>query len=159
MLTDEEADALGVDTLAALGLSTIHITTETYTDLFGLDRADWHVVLSDGEITFTTPTRRAVARVQVIGTLDPADDTWLWGWDHPSIPEPCAAAAGRVRAFGERNGLAYLTDRKVTCSQEDAWHYTSLAVRLGEETCAYRGPTDGPFVFMTFGAITVTGLA
>lgn len=156
VLSDEEADSLGLDVLTAQGLSTIEITTNIYMDLFGIDHAQWKVDVAAGEITFMTPERRAVAPVQVIGTYDPATTTWLWGWDHPSTPESAAIAARRVYEFGQRNDLPELTTRKLECTEADAWRFTQLAVRLGTETGAYRGPTGGPVVFMTFGPVTVS---
>ena len=157
-LSDAEADALGFDLLVEQGLSSIRITTSSYMRLFGLDRADWHVDLSKGEITFTTPEHRAVAPVQVIGTIDPHNGTWLWGWDHPSVPEKSAVAAARCHAFGKRNGLPDLTTVEISCSETEAWRFAQLAVRLGTETCAYRGQAGGPIVFTTFGAVTVQGI-
>ena len=42
-----------------------------------------------------------IAPVQVVGTYDTEDGTWLLGRDHPSVSEPLGAFARRVRNFGE----------------------------------------------------------
>lgn len=155
-LSEAEADSLGLSTLVAQGLSGVQATTAIYSEWFGLDRADWGVDLNAGTITFTTPDRQAVAAVQIIGTYDPNAGSFMWGWDHPSVPENCAEAAQRVHAFGLRNNHVTLTSRVVECTESDAWEFTQLAVRLGPETCAYRGRAGGSLVFMAFGTVTVS---
>ncbi|KAF5288541.1 hypothetical protein FQR65_LT20944 [Abscondita terminalis] len=98
-LSPAEADAIGVEMLIAQGLSTIQVTTSAYSELFGLERADWSVDLPAGQIKFTTPESVAVGQVQVIGTMNPDAGTWMWGWDHPSVPAAAAVAAGRVQGL------------------------------------------------------------
>jgi hypothetical protein len=95
----------------------------------------------------------ATAPIQIVGTYNPADGTFLWGWDHPSVAEPLRAHARLVREFGEKHGVATLTERMVRCSEEEAWEFTALAARLGGANGAYRANTGGPLVFMTFGEV------
>lgn len=116
----------------------------------------WDVDFDEGLIWFTQPDGRIIsAPVQVIGTYDTEGGTWLWGWDHPSVDEPLAHAARLARAFGERHGLAQFTERKIHCSEDDAWTFTALAVLLTESWGAYRGPSGSTLVYMAFGEITL----
>lgn len=70
------------------------------------------------------------APVQVVGTYDTKDSTWLWGWDHPSVSESLGEFARRVRNFGEQYGKEELATRKITATMDHAWEFTALACYL-----------------------------
>lgn len=121
--------------------------------------ARWDADLEAGTITFTNDRGWVVtAPVQVVGTYNRKDGTFLWGWDHPSIPEPARVAAQAVQAFGVTHDLKVLTTRKVPMTEEEAWYMTALANYLWKGQGAYRGPTNGDttLVYMTFGELTIT---
>jgi len=129
--------------------------TEAAIDRYRLDECQWDVDLARGTITFTHESgKTARAPIQVIGTYDPGEKSWVWAWDHPSIEAPLNRHAETVRMYGEENGIAELTRRKLKCSEEDCWRFTALASFLNKAQGAYRGPTDGPLVFMTYGPVT-----
>ncbi len=120
------------------------------------DKAGWDVDLNQGTIRFTMPDDIvAVAPVQVVGTFDTNDNSWLWGWDHPSVAAPQAEAARQCLDFGKRHGLADYATRMVSCSEADAWQMTALALHLFKGTGAYRGPSGTTLVFMVFGDVTM----
>jgi hypothetical protein len=96
------------------------------------------------------------APVQVIGTYNRLDRTFLWGWDHPSVPESRGADARLARRFGELQNLPLFTTRKVDCTEEQAWSFTAVALYLSGAQGAYRGPAGTTMVFMTFGDMTIT---
>ena len=73
--------------------SEIALRTELFRSIFGDEHYDWAVDLEAGTIIFTSATKMVTAPVQVIGTYTSLDRTFLWGWDHPSIPEPRRADA------------------------------------------------------------------
>lgn len=95
----------------------------------------------------------------MIGTRSLADGTFLWGWDHPSVPAPLRGHARLVKAFGEVQGLNMLTTRKIVASEDEAWELTALATHLAAANGAYRARTGKggkTEVFMTFGEIAIT---
>jgi hypothetical protein len=48
----------------------------------------WAADLDAGTIVFSfTDGTTVSAEIQVVGTYNTVDGTFLWGWDHPSIPE------------------------------------------------------------------------
>jgi len=98
------------------------------------------------------------APVQVVGTYSTKDGTFMWDWDHPSIPDPARIASQAVQTFGVKHGLDVLTTRKVAISEEEAWELTALANYLWKAQGAYRGPANGgtTLVYMTFGELTIT---
>ena len=141
----------------AQSVEGLRLQTAAHTSTWGLGREEtWHVDQNAGTITFYfADSLQAVAPIQVVGTYNREDGTFLWGWDHPSVPEPLRGHARLAREFGERHGMASLVERKVSCSEEEAWEFTALAARLGEASGAYRADTGGPLVFMTFGEVTL----
>jgi len=135
----------------------MQMRTQAAIDMWGLDTAAWNADLKAGTITFTNAEKELVvtAPVQVVGTYNTEDGTWLWGWDHPSVPEPLGEYARRVRDFGERYGLEALTTRKIAVSMDEAWEFTALACYLGGGQGGYSGPSGTARVFMTYGTVTI----
>ena len=124
---------------------------------WGLRQAAWSVDMKLGTIVFTRESGgTATALVQIIGTH--ADDgTWLWGWDHPSVPEPLAEHARKVLAYGQEHAINDLIARKLSCSELRAWEFTALACHLAGAQGAYRGPAGSARVFMTYENVTLRG--
>jgi hypothetical protein len=150
-LSDAEIDAI-----FARSNADLQAKTAAHNGTWRMDGASWDVDLDAGTITFTNERRWKVrAPVQVIGTRSLADGTWLWAWDHPSVPPPRAEHARIVRAFGEAQGLERLTTRKIVASEDEGWEMTALATYLAAANGAYRGPAGNAEVFMTFGEIEI----
>ena len=146
--------------LAERAMKELQLKTEAAIGLYRLDERSWAVDQNAGTITFDHPTNgtRATAPVQIIGTYNPEDQTWLWAWDHPSVLKTAAGDAEKVRRYGEEHGIEELTTAKREGSEDDCWRFTALACHLGDAQGAYRGPTDGPFVFMTYGDVRLSKL-
>jgi hypothetical protein len=95
------------------------------------------------------------ADVQVIGSYNTLDGTWLWGWDHPSVDERLARAAQLVREFGERYELDHFGVRYIKCREDDAVYFTALALHLWNGAGSYRGRSDASYLYMVFGPVTI----
>lgn len=151
-MTDAQIDAVFARAKAELEAKTgVHVGS------WHMDGARWDADLEAGTITFTNQRNWKIrAPMQVIGTRSLADGTFLWGWDHPSVPAPLAAHARLVKAFGEGQRLNMLTTRKIVASEAEAWELTALATHLAAANGAYRGPSGKTEVFMTFGEIAIT---
>jgi len=131
--------------------------TNAHDATWRLGTASWDADLAAGTITFTNDRGwKIVAPVQVVGTLNTIDGTWLWGWDHPSVPEPLRADAALVRDFGAKHGLEAFATRHIEASEEDAWQFAALAAYLAKSQGAYRGPSGSTMIFMTFGTLTIS---
>ena len=118
------------------------------------DSESWHADLKHGIIVFSRPGGTLLtAPVQLIGSYNPKDSHWHWGWDHPPAQAATAHAAELVRRFGEVYGLADLTARELHCSKEAAWRFTAIALHLSEAEGAYRGRSGETVAYMTFGAM------
>ena len=144
-------------TLLAQSVEELQIKTAAHDGTWHLGEAAWDVDQDAGEIVFTAPNGIiAVCPVQIIGTYNTADGTWLWGWDHPSVEPALQEHARRVRAYGERHGIDRLTTQKLRCSEDEAWEFTALACKLGGAQGGYRGPMGPTLVFMTFGDVSLS---
>lgn len=122
----------------------------------GNKKGRWDVNLDAGWIRFIDAEVTATAPVQVIGTYNIQDGTWLWGWDHPSVSAPVAVTAKVMKAYGERHGLKTYTTRKIKCSESDAWQFAAVASYLTSAQGAYRGPSGKTLIFMTYGTVELS---
>ena len=116
--------------------------------------SNWAAYLEAGTITFHLPQGViAVAPIQVVGTYNASDGTFLWGWDHPSVPSSLRSHAQLAKDWGLTNRMADFTTRSVACSEERAWEFAAVANRLASSNGVYRGPAGMARVFMTFGEV------
>jgi hypothetical protein len=150
--SDREPEATFARSFEALQLQTARQMAD-----WGLGKTDrWDADLETGIIKFSNADGfTVIAPLQVVGSYNSEDGTWLWGWDHPSVPGPLSRAAKLTLAFGLRYDLPQLIERKIECSEDDAWRFTALAFHLSGAAGAYRGQFDQTGVFMTFGEVTV----
>ncbi|WP_437879710.1 DUF6882 domain-containing protein [Pseudomonas sp. LRF_L74] len=120
------------------------------------EEENWAADLDAGTLVFTFANgTTATAPIQVVGTYNQDDGTFLWGWDHPSVPEPLRTHAQLAKAWGQQNGVADFTTRQVECSEDEAWSFAAVANRLGGGNGVYRGPAGSTLVFMTLGTVTL----
>ncbi|HVS40153.1 MAG TPA: hypothetical protein VMS17_31635 [Gemmataceae bacterium] len=142
-----EQSVEGLRTQTSTHAATWHLGKET----------NWAADQDTGRIRFTFADGTiAEADLQIVGTYNTLDGTFLWGWDHPSVAGPLRKHAGLAKEFGEKHGLSKYTERKVNCSEDDAWEFTAVAARLGKANGAYRGPAGTALVYMTFGEIKLS---
>jgi hypothetical protein len=146
--------ALDFDALLDRSMEELRIKTAAHDGAWQLGKADWDIDQDAGTIVFTAPNGVvATCPVQIIGTFNTEDDSWLWGWDHPSVDPALQEHAKLCRAYGERHGIDVLTSRKLQgSSEDDAWQLTALACKLADAQGGYRGPMGSTRVFVTFGA-------
>ncbi|MDN7120963.1 hypothetical protein INN71_06125 [Nocardioides sp. ChNu-153] len=124
---------------------------------WGLGGMRWEVRMDEGLLRFVDDAtgRTADCSMQVVGTVSP-EGTWLWGWDHPSVPPALRGAAERVRAHGVEHGLDALTTRLAEATVEDGWDYCAVAGRLTGAQGVYKGTAGETHVFMVHGPARVT---
>lgn len=136
----------------------LKIQTNAHDKTWGLGTAKtWNVDQDKGIIFWLFEDgRSAVAPVQIIGTYNPKDGSFLWGWEHPSVAVPLQKHANLVKEYGLKHKVELFTSKKVYVSEEQAWEFTAVANRLAEANGAYRADAGGPLVFMTFGEIKLS---
>jgi hypothetical protein len=133
-------------------IEELRLKTAAHNRLWHLGEADWSVDQDTGEIEFANKNGMvAKCSVQIIGTFDTTDSTWLWAWDHPSVQPPLRSHATRLLEYGEANKISTLTTRKLSATEDQCWEFTALACKLNDAQGGYRGPSSTTLVFMTFG--------
>ncbi len=143
--------------LTERAFNDLRAKTEAAVGLFHLDECICNVDQEAGTIIFLHDNGvQARAPVQIIGTYNSSDGSWLWGWDHPSVLEPLRFHAEKLHQYGEANGIGELMERKLQCSEQDCWRFTALACLLNEAQGAYRGLAGTAYVFMTYGHVTLS---
>ncbi len=146
----------GYRALVERSMEELRLKTAAHDAAWQDGEADWAVDQDTRLITFTGTKVTATAPAQIIGTYNTQDNTWLWGWDHPSVDDAMAEHARRVHEYGEQHGIADLTTRKLACDEMQAWAFTALACHLCDAQGAYLGPAGVAMVFMTFGEVTLS---
>jgi hypothetical protein len=138
-------------------MNELRLKTEAAMGLYRLDERSWAGDQEAGTIIFDHPNgTRATAPLQIVGTYNLQDGTWVWAWDHPSILEPLRAHAETVRRYGAAHEIEELVKAKLECGEDDCWRFAALACHLNDAQGAYRGPTDGPLVFLTYGTVELS---
>jgi hypothetical protein len=96
--------------LADQSLEELRLKTAAHDGVWRLGECDWRVDQDAGTITFIHPNGIvATCPVQIIGTYNIEDGTWLWVWDNPSIVPALQEAANRVRGYGQQHNINRLT--------------------------------------------------
>ncbi|MDQ1287831.1 MAG: hypothetical protein QG622_1396 [Actinomycetota bacterium] len=146
--------------LAHVSLTALQARRLAQRSLLGLDQTSWSVDRDEGTITFRRPAGVvASAPVQIIGSLDSAQGTWRWGWDHPSVSPPLDRHALCVRAWGEDHQVPELTTALVDADDDLAWRFAAIACELNAAQGAWRCESGGTAVLVTFGTVTLAGPA
>ncbi len=145
-----------LEKLVAGSVEGLQIATAAHSNTWHLgEEESWDIDQDDGLIVFTfSDGTVAKAPVQIIGTFNSSDETFMWGWDHPSVKPELQEAAIQVKAFGKKHDLKELYNQNISCNEQRAWEYAALAMRITEANCAYRAEASpGTYVFMTFGKV------
>lgn len=142
-------------------MAELQLRTSAHVSAWHMDECEWAVSQDSGLITFTDHKRGMVATapVQIIGTFNTQDSTWLWAWANPSMQPALVTAAQKLKQYGTAKGYATLTAAKVKCADTAAWKFAALACMVCGQQGAYRGPAGTTMVFMTFGPVELTKLA
>ncbi|MEZ5950997.1 MAG: hypothetical protein R3C12_17650 [Planctomycetaceae bacterium] len=144
------------DKLTAQAMEELRLKTQAHDAAWHLGEAQWSVDQDQGQIVFDHQGITATAPVQIVGTFNSEDSTWLWGWDHPSVVPALQEHAKRLCEYGKQNGIERLTTRKLASSENEAWEFAALACKLCRAQSAYRGPSGSAIVFMTFGDVSLS---
>ncbi len=78
-----------------------------------------------------------VLSAQVAGTFSD-EGSFMWGWGHPSVPQPLQQAAWAAQRYGDRQEIEELLTRGGEATRKKAEEYTAIA--------AYLAHADGVFI-------------
>ncbi|MFV0523194.1 MAG: DUF6882 domain-containing protein [Acidimicrobiales bacterium] len=145
--------------LADMAMNHVGALQTGHEQAWGMSRAtDFEGDLNEGWIRWTLPDLVAEATMQLLGTWNPADETFLWGWDHPSAPPGSAVAAGAVKTFADKHGISELQTAKTTVAFDDGWPLAAIAVLLGDLQGIYRfeASPGGPWAYVGFDRVRLS---
>ena len=148
-----------IEAYIANSVEQAHLITHSNRQQWRLgEELTWSLDQSHGQILFSfADGSLALAPVQIIGTLNPDEQVFTWGWKHPAVLPALQKNALRVKAFGKRNGAGELSKKNLPCSEQRAWEYTALAMCLSDAKGVYRAKADnGALIFMNFGEVLLT---
>jgi hypothetical protein len=149
-------ELVDVDVFFAQAWAELHARQDHLARKWGLAGASFAVDQDAGLIEFERRDSAVLrAHVQIIGAWNPDTEMFSWAWDHPSVHPRLRRAAERTRWFGERHQLPEMARLQAHASEADAWRFTAVAMKLNGAAGAYRAPSDGPFVFMTFSDVAL----
>ncbi|KRC04212.1 hypothetical protein ASE11_03905 [Hydrogenophaga sp. Root209] len=140
-------------------LTLLQRQTAEHSANWGLgSETNWNLDINEGWLSWTLGDGRVVqAAVQVVGTYNTKNNSFMLGWDHPSVPEPLRRAAQQVHTLGQELGIHRWTTRSVDCTEDEAWQFTALAAQQDGASGAYRGDANGTWVYMSFGEPSIDG--
>jgi len=119
-------------------------------------KSPWFVDQDAGLIRFDRKDGAEVrAPVQIIGAWNPRTEMFRWAWDHPMVHVRLRGDSLRTRWFGEKHGLPELIEPAMKITENEAWRMTAVAMKVNGAYAAYRGPTEGPVIYMTLGDLKV----
>lgn len=124
--------------------------TGIHTATWGLGKAErYDVDLEKGEIVFSFPDKTVASPVQVIGTL--YNNSFMWGWDHPSVPANLQKHALKAKAWGMKNGAVQYTTQVTPSTTEEAWDFAAVTCAVANASGVYCAVDGSRSVFMTLG--------
>jgi len=134
---------MSFDDLFAQHVGTAMARQFALADLLG--ERDWSVDLSAGQATFGGDLRFAI---QLLGTESHGDNSWLWAWanEASNLPPGLLHLGGWLRDYGERAGVAELTEPGFPLDRADGAQLALVASGLTGRPY-YRGPYDGGALF------------
>lgn len=135
----------------------LQLKTEAHMGTWHLDEMDWSVDQGTGTIVFNHPDGlQASAPVQIVGSLNTQDGSWLWATANTSVRPELTAHARLAQAELARLGAHDLAEDRQALEESRAWEYAALATQVAGAQGAYRGPAGPTLIFMTFGQVTLS---
>ena len=155
----EERDAdYDFEILVRQSQEDLILKTNAQDRVWQMAEADWHVDQDRGELVFSLHGARiAACPVQIIGTFNKIDSTWLWAWGNESVEPAQRQDAERVKRFGAIQNIPELLAPKLNTDEEKCWEFAAIACYLQDAYGAYRGPDGDKLVLMTFGRPALEG--
>lgn len=152
-LAEDDADAPAHPPLATDGLTTrLHAACDWLSNRnialarergIGLER-DYAFDQETGRLVLKFGGRKTLAaQGQILGSFDPRDRSFMWSWANPSIQPELTQDAARLKAEGERLGVAALTTPVQTVAFDDLLPLLALAAQDGGADGVYRCMVNG----------------
>jgi hypothetical protein len=108
-----------------------------------------HLNEATGQLIFSdaSQTPRVLANVQVVGSVNTEDRTWLWSWANPDVDASLYKDILEVQMLGETRGIEQLTTPFWDGDAVDGWEMTSISAYVLQAEGAYRAATPQGFTY------------
>lgn len=117
---------------------------------WNLATSSYDVDLHAGKIYFTSPDKKKLeADIQVVGTYNTLDGSFMWGWDHPSVPEGLQKTARAAKEWGMQNMQDIFLAHVVNVPENMAWFFLGVALKLSNADTVYRAKLGTTYVYLT----------
>jgi hypothetical protein len=114
-----------------------------------------HFNEATGQLVFSdaSATPRILASVQVVGSVDTENRSWVWSWANPDVDPALCKDIREVQLLGETRQIEQLTTPFWEGDAVDGWEMTSITAYVLQAQGAYRAPTPPGFTYMVMTAI------
>ncbi|MFN2565830.1 MAG: DUF6882 domain-containing protein [Gemmatimonadaceae bacterium] len=113
-----------------------------------LNEATGQLVFSDASVT-----PRVLASVQLVGSVNTENRSWLWSWADPDIDPALCKNIREVHMLGETRGIEQLTTPFWEGDAVDGWEMTSISAYVLQAEGAYRATTPRGFTYLVMTSI------
>lgn len=124
---------------------------------YGLDSQPYYWDLEAGEIVFDRGKDNVVADVTVIGTASSTNKQFVWSWDNQDVPDKVKSDMGKIRDFGKKNDLEYLTAPRFDELPVDAMELLAVSGYILESEGYFVDEIDGEIIYFSLNNFRVRG--
>jgi hypothetical protein len=128
----------------------LQIKQDTLRREYGLSRHKrWDWYQDRGELIFSNDGVPAlVAKIEFVGSVSTASNTWLWSWADSSVSDTVRSRIAAVWDFGEERDFPHLMVPKWAAEEADGWDMAAVAAHVLDAAGIYRTPGDNGFTFI-----------
>jgi hypothetical protein len=103
--------------------------------------AEWNCDQDTGQFVMVTRQgTRVLADFQAVGSFEKRTQSWEWAWNNPHIDKRLSVDSRKVKSFGEKEGINYLTLPMFTLPKlEFATYLAAIASRVTNAQGAFPG--------------------
>jgi hypothetical protein len=114
-----------------------------------------HLNETTGQFIFSdeSHTPRVLAGVQVVGSINTTDRTWLWSWANPDVDASLYKDILEVQMLGEARGIEQLTTPFWQGDAVDGWEMTSISAYVLQAEGAYRAARPQGFTYFVMTSV------
>jgi hypothetical protein len=114
-----------------------------------------HLNEATGQLIFSdqSHTPRVLANVQVVGSVNTTDRTWLWSWANPDVDPTLCKDIREVQLLGETRGIEQLSTPFWEGDAVDGWEVTSISTYVLQAEGAYRAAAPEGFTYFVLTSV------
>jgi hypothetical protein len=114
-----------------------------------------HLNEDTGQLVFSdaSVTPRVIADVQVVGSVDSENRSWLWSWANPDVAPALCKDILDVHTLGKSRQIEQLTTPVWEGDAVDGWEMTSISAYVLQAAGAYRASTSQGFTYLVMTSV------